>query len=153
MIQQNYNIKQITAIETHTVRHPVLRTGKPKSTCVFDGDDLETTMHFGIYDDNEIIGVASFLKNSNPNFTELTQYQLRGMAVLKTYQGLGVGHELLKYCDDFFINKNILLIWCNAREIAVNFYKRNGFSVFGDSFNIKDIGPHFVMRKHITPKN
>jgi ribosomal protein S18 acetylase RimI-like enzyme len=75
------------------------------------------------------------------------------MAVLKTYQGLGVGHELLKHCDDFFINKNVLLIWCNAREIAVNFYKRNGFSVFGDSFNIKDIGPHFVMRKHITPKN
>jgi len=153
MKQQNYSVKQITATDTHTVRHPVLRPGKPRSTCIFDGDDLKTTIHFGIYDNEHIIGVASFLKNNHPKITDLNQYQLRGMAVLKAYQGLGIGHTLLKYCDAFLIEKGANLMWCNAREIAVNFYKRNGFSVFGDVFNIKDIGPHYAMKKKLNEQN
>lgn len=147
MKQQNYSVKQITATETYVVRHPVLRAGKPIESCVFNGDDLETTYHFGIHDGNNLIGVASFLKNSHANFEEVKQYQLRGMAILKAYQGMGIGHELLKHCDAFLIKKDVELIWCNAREIAVNFYKKNGFSVIGSPFNIKDIGPHFTMKK------
>jgi predicted GNAT family N-acyltransferase len=150
MKQQNYSVKQITATDTHTVRHPVLRPGKPRASCIFDGDDLKTTIHFGIFDAEKIIGVASFLKNNNANFTELSQYQLRGMAILQPYQGLGIGNKLLKYCDNFLIEKGVNLIWCNAREIAVNFYKRNGFSIFGNVFNIKDIGPHYAMKKKLN---
>lgn len=149
MKKQHYYIKQITATETYAVRHPVLRPGKPLASCVFDGDDFETTIHFGIYEE-QLIGVCSFLKNSNPNFIESAQYQLRGMAVLKSHQGLGVGKALLKYCDSFLIEKQVELIWCNAREVATNFYKANGFSIFGSPFNIKDIGPHFVMKKPLN---
>ncbi|WP_405292139.1 GNAT family N-acetyltransferase [Algibacter sp. Ld11] len=147
MKKQNYTIKQIEAKETHIVRHPVLRQGKPVTSCVFEGDNLETTLHFGIYNSEELIGVCSFLKNRNHNFKAQMQYQLRGMAVLEAYQGLGVGHKLLKYCDAFLFKKSATLIWCNAREVAVSFYMRNGYIVFGDSFNIADIGPHFVMTK------
>ncbi|WP_147678033.1 GNAT family N-acetyltransferase [Algibacter pacificus] len=149
MKKQHYYIKQIIATDTHSVRHPVLRPGKPIESCFFDGDNLDTTIHFGIYD-TILIGVCSILKKRNPNFTALTQYQLRGMAVLKPYQGLGVGKELITYCDSFLKKKHADLIWCNAREIAVDFYKKNGYHIIGNSFHIKNIGPHFTMKKNLT---
>ncbi|MDO7138978.1 MULTISPECIES: GNAT family N-acetyltransferase [Algibacter] len=149
MKKHNYNVKQIQAVDTYTVRHPVLRKGKPIESCIFDGDDLETTLHFGIYNAEELIGVCSLLKNNNPKFSELKQYQLRGMAVLQSQQGLGVGNILLEYCDNILKEEKTDLIWCNAREVAVNFYKRNGYCIIGDSFNITGIGPHFVMKKQL----
>ena len=41
------SIKEIHFQETFEVRHPVLREGRPIETCFFDGDELETTKHFG----------------------------------------------------------------------------------------------------------
>ena len=43
--------------------------------------------------------------------------------------------------------KDVDIIWCNARLGAFNFYKKLGFEVIGDIFNIKDIGPHYYMFK------
>jgi len=43
-------IKEIPSKETYIVRQPVLRKGKPIESCIFEGDDLETTYHFGLFD-------------------------------------------------------------------------------------------------------
>lgn len=43
------NIKKITDLETYSVRHVVLRKGKPIETCRFEGDDLPSTSHFGYF--------------------------------------------------------------------------------------------------------
>ena len=43
-------IKEIPSKETYSVRQPVLRKGKPIESCIFEGDDLATTHHFGLYD-------------------------------------------------------------------------------------------------------
>ena len=43
------NIKKTTVLETYSARQPVLRKGKPLSSCQFDGDDLESTQHFAIF--------------------------------------------------------------------------------------------------------
>lgn len=129
------------------VRHPVLRTGKPIATCVFEGDLLKTTIHFGIFKNTRLIGVCSFFKNPNPNITEKHQYQLRGMAVLKAYQGKGLGKIILQFGEQLLKEKNTKLVWCNAREVALNFYKKNGYQIIGEPFNIKDIGLHYMMYK------
>ena len=42
------NIKQIAALETFPVRHPVLRAEKLIESCHFDGDTLVTTVPFGL---------------------------------------------------------------------------------------------------------
>ncbi|MEC3905491.1 GNAT family N-acetyltransferase [Tamlana sp. 2201CG12-4] len=144
-----YQIKQISAEDTYDVRHPVLRSGKPIETCIFKGDNLETTIHLGIYYNGSIIGVCSFFYNSHKDISESNQYQLRGMAILKKYQGKGTGKTILSYGENLLKQKNINLIWCNAREVAVNFYKRNGYRTIGKSFNITDIGLHYVMSKPI----
>lgn len=144
------NIKKITALEAYAVRHPVLRNKKPISSCHFDGDDFETTNHFGCFLNNELIGILSLFKTNNPTFVEENQFQIRGMAVLNEHQKKGIGKLLVIYCEKQ-LPKNSLN-WFNARKEAVGFYENLEYVKKGPFFEIKDIGGHTVMFK-IKKKN
>lgn len=145
----DFKIQIIDATQTFKVRHPILRAGKSIETCRFVGDELETTFHFGIFTKNELVGVCSFLQNNHQSINKNKQYQLRGMAILKAYQGKGLGSIILSHGETFLKKRNTLALWCNAREVAVNFYERNGYQKFGNPFNIDDIGLHYLMYKNI----
>jgi N-acetylglutamate synthase-like GNAT family acetyltransferase len=140
-------IRKIAAKATYEVRHKVLRKGKPITSCIFDGDDLSTTYHYGLYENKTIIGVISIYKNSNNLFIEENQLQLRGMAILDNYQQKGLGKRLVEYIENEIKNTETNLIWFNARKNAVGFYEKIGFSIMGTPFEIKDVGQHYVMYK------
>jgi len=140
-------IKQIPSQATFAVRQPVLRPGKSTDTCIFDGDDLPTTIHFGIYENEQILGVISVFQASHDFFNEERQYQIRGMAVLENQQKKGLGDQLVQAAEQYVCQQNGKKIWFNARQIAVGFYNKMGYTVIGEPFNIGDIGAHFVMHK------
>jgi ribosomal protein S18 acetylase RimI-like enzyme len=142
-------IKKITAFETITVRHPVLRSGKPIASCYFEGDDLLTTGHYGLFFENQLTGVISVFEVKNKLFSENHQFQIRGMAVLAQFQKMGFGEALLNYCENEIRLKKGELIWFNARETAVGFYKKSGYVVWGDQFEIPEVGPHSILYKRI----
>jgi predicted GNAT family N-acyltransferase len=143
-------IREITAEDTYSIRQPVLRPGRPLSECMFAGDDSPDTFHLGAYKNDELIGVASFMKNSNPFFKDHSQYQLRGMAVLQDYKGSGIGRKLLSRGEEKLksISPNCKL-WFNARDYAVDFYKRFNYNTFGDKFDIPGVCKHIVMHKDL----
>ena len=142
-------IKKINSIDTYPVRHEVLRKGKPIETCQFKGDDDENTIHFGLYQNERLIGIISIFKEKNDLFSETNQFQIRGMAVLEEFQGKGFGAELVKEAENHCISLNTDVIWFNARENAVPFYKKLDYIIIGDSFLIPDVGIHFAMYKKI----
>jgi ribosomal protein S18 acetylase RimI-like enzyme len=142
-------IKKINAFDILIVRHPVLRAGKPLESCHFEGDDLPSTVHFGLYLDKQLIAVISVFEVKNKLFTEENQYQIRGMAVLEEFQKRGFGEQLLQYCENEIRLKKGELIWFNARETAVGFYKKSGYKIIGGQFEIPDVGPHFILFKRI----
>lgn len=144
-----YSVKQITSQATFAVRQPVLRPGKPAESCIFEGDDLPTTVHFGIYDGKILAGIVSIFKSNSDLFTQSSQFQLRGMAVLDSYQKKGLGEKLVLAAEEYITTHNGSLIWFNAREVAVGFYKKLGYAIIGDAFPIGDIGPHYVMHKNL----
>lgn len=142
-------IKIIPKELTYIVRQPVLRPGKSIETCHFEGDELTSTIHFGLYFDNNLTGVVSVFENKNDNFTEDRQLQVRGMAVLDEFQGKGFGKMLMLRVEQFSKTKNTELIWFNAREAYVNFYKNLGYCVTGNPFLIDNIGIHYLMFKRV----
>lgn len=140
-------IKQIHYTETYPIRQIILRPDRALETCFFQGDEWDTTIHFGLFYQNELVGIISLFKNDNTLFQEKNQYQIRGMAVLENFQKYGFGKMLVEHSEKFLKEKNIPLIWFNAREIAVNFYKKQGYEIIGDAFDIPDVGVHYVMWK------
>lgn len=144
-----YSIKQIPSKDTFAVRLPVLRPGKPVESCIFEGDDLPCTVHFGIFDDENLAGIVSVFEAHTPLLPQQKQFQLRGMAVLDTYQKKGLGDLLVKAAEDYIKTVAGEAIWFNAREIAVGFYEKMGYKIIGDPFTISDIGTHYVMYRKV----
>ena len=142
-------IKEIQASETYWVRQEVLRKGKPIETCYFEGDDAETTMHFGIEHQREIIGVVSIYQVNNKLFDAEIQFQIRGMAVLEAHQKKGYGALLIERAEKYCFEQKARVIWFNAREKAVPFYEKSGYQTMGNSFEIPEVGKHYVMFKVI----
>ncbi|MEN9326462.1 MAG: hypothetical protein RI943_883 [Bacteroidota bacterium] len=144
-----HSIQKITATETYPVRHIVLRAGKPIESCKFDGDELVSTHHFGYCLNNQIIGVISLFAIDNSHFITQKPFQIRGMAVLPTYQKQGIGEALVNEAEKFCTTQKADLIWFNARTTAVGFYKKMGYEIVGSEFEIKEVGPHFLMYKKL----
>lgn len=142
-------VKEITSLATYSVRHPVLRDGKPIDSCYFEGDDLVTTKHFGIFEDTNLVGVISVFKNNHALFDDTNSCQIRGMAVLENFQKQGLGEKLMKHCEDYITSQKNSLIWFNARKKAVGFYEKLDYQIIGEAFEIEDVGTHYVMYKKL----
>lgn len=140
-------IEKITSMTTYPMRHAVLRPGKPIETCVFAGDDLPSTTHWGAYVEEKLGGILSVYKQAHPNFSEAIQFQLRGMAVFPDFQGQSIGKQLLLAVENAMFTTQDVRIWCNARSSAVGFYALLGYETVGDEFDIPEVGPHFIMTK------
>ncbi|WP_264536342.1 GNAT family N-acetyltransferase [Flavobacterium sp. N1736] len=142
-------IKEIPSKDTYIVRQPVLRKGKPIESCIFEGDDLKSTHHFGLFDNEELIGIISLFSQTNTIFADENQAQIRGMAILENHQKKGYGEALVKHCEFFCKAQNVDLIWFNARTAAVGFYKKMNYQIIGEPFDIKDVGEHYLMFKKL----
>ncbi len=140
-------IKKIEASETFPIRLEVLRKNIPLPY-EFNGDFDKDTFHLGAFKDGKLIAVSSFMKASNTHF-KVEQYQLRGMATLEEFQGVGAGKLMMQNAFELLKELNITCLWCNARVIAVPFYEKLGMETFGEQFEIKYVGNHFVMFKYL----
>jgi GNAT superfamily N-acetyltransferase len=145
MKKNSIQIQKISALDTFEVRHPVLRPGKPIETCRFQGDELATTTHYGLFFEEKLCAVASVFEAKSALVLQPNQFQLRGMAVLDAYQGKGFGADLLQLIFKKYIVSEQTALWFNARIIAVPFYEKQGCKIISEAFEIDGIGTHFVM--------
>lgn len=140
-------IKIISAEITYPIRLEVLRRNIPLPY-KFNGDYDENTFHLGVYNKNQLIAVSSYMKVKSNNFKG-EQYQLRGMATLGVFQGSGAGKLMVDKAIEILKEQKIGCLWCNARVIAVPFYEKQGFNILGKIFDIKYVGPHYLMFKNL----
>ena len=76
-------------------------------------------------------------------------YRLRGMATHPDFRRKSAATKLMEESFIFLKQKECDILWCNARLIAVKFYKSLGFKIIGEIFDIPKIGPHYKMYKSI----
>lgn len=141
-------IDSVEASEILEIRLAVLRKGMRIEDCHFEGDNDSSTCHLVAKDHSKAVGCCSLMKKDWSEYENLS-YQLRGMAVLEPHQGRGVGAELLKAAESVVRDKNVELIWFNARIGAVNFYQKFGYEIVSDEFEISGVGPHVKMLKRL----
>lgn len=142
-------INKISSETTFIVRNPVLRPNLPVESCRFDGDNLPSTVHFGYYYDEKLVGIVSVFEKNNENWVVNRQFQIRGMAVLEEFQKKGIGEKLVQTVINLAQEKEIELIWFNARKNAVPFYEKIGFHINGTAFEIEGVGTHYIMYRFL----
>jgi predicted GNAT family N-acyltransferase len=140
---------EISSSKTHALRHSILRPNQPLKECVYPNDDMKSTKHFGAIDDEELVGIVSVYKETYKEMTMLNSWRFRGMATTEHVRGMGVGKQLLKTAENYMLSQGAQCIWANARIKAIDFYKKLHYQIKGEQFDIKDIGLHYVIVKHL----
>jgi len=138
-------VRTITAAETWPLRLAVLRPGHPLPAAQFPGDDLPSTRHFGAFRSSDLVGIVSLFLVEMPEQPGVGALQLRGMATVPEVRGAGFGRALVAASVVFARQNGVKLIWCNARTSAEEFYRKLGWEILGEEFDIPDVGPHFRM--------
>ena len=82
-------------------------------------------------------------------FNSPTEAQIRSMAVTESQRGSGIGSRILVFLEKEAIKKKIASIVLDARDNAVPFYLKNGYSVEGESYILFGVIPHFRMVKRL----
>ena len=140
-------IKKLKAEDTYSIRKEVLRKNMTLSH-EMKGDHDSDALHLGIYEGDKLVCIGSFMKAARTDLSG-QQYQLRGMATLDGSQGKGYGKLLLQEAEAILKRKDIDIIWCNARVVAIDFYKKMGYQLMSEIFEVPQIGPHYVMFKKL----
>jgi predicted GNAT family N-acyltransferase len=126
------------------LRWRVLRApwGEPQGSEV---DELEDQcFHVMAKLDEKITGVGRLQYNTN------SEAQIRYMAVEKAHEGYQIGRMIVDALEQEARNRNISSIVLDAREPAVGFYEKLGYSIEKKSYLLFDEIQHFRMRKRLT---
>jgi GNAT superfamily N-acetyltransferase len=137
-------VVELTAEETHPLRGRVLRDGTLSDVVVFDGDELAGTFHLGFRTaDGTLVGVSTWMQRAYPDRPAVVGYQLRGMATDPGHRGTGAGTAMLGAGLDRCRALGAGLVWARARDTALGFYERYGFTTVGPGYTDLTTGlPH-----------
>ena len=111
-------------------------------------DDLETQCFhvMAVNDNNELIGVARL------QFNTTIEAQIRYMAVTKDMERKGVGSALIHAVETHALNNHRKNIVLDARETALDFYKKLGYQLIDKSYLLFDEIQHYRMQKTLSVK-
>lgn len=141
-------IRRVSAEEVRPLRHSVLRPGQAFDETAYPGDDAG--VHLGAFDaGGRLVGIASLYREDRAG-GPAGGWRLRGMATDAGVRGAGFGAAVLAAAIDHVAAEGGTELWCNARLPAVGFYRRTGFDVVSDEFDVPGIGPHLVMVRPAT---
>jgi len=119
-------IEQIRPELTWRLRQQVLYPAQKLYEMEMDEDNYG--IHFGAFTEDKLVGIISL-------FQEGTSFQFRKVAVLPELQKMGIGNQMLNWVEAFALSEGGTLIWCNARESAIGFYIKAGYSHTGKFFS------------------
>ena len=143
------DIKVVAAKDIRPLRNLVLRPYLPIETTYYDLDNDIETFHLASIMDNTIISIGTFYPENDIELQTKNGYRLRGMATHPKFRRKSAATKLMKESFVLLKEKKCDVLWCNARLVAVEFYKSLGFKITGKIFDIPSIGPHYKMYKSV----
>jgi GNAT superfamily N-acetyltransferase len=102
----------------------------------------EKSRHLGCFLDDELVGALVLTPEDE------STVRMRLVAVAPGQQGRGVGSALVAHAEDVARRAGYRMMVARARETAVPFYRRHGYSVEMAVFMQVGI-PHQVVRKEL----
>ena len=147
--QLKINIRKVDTERIRPLRHSELRKGQDFSTTSYLKDYEADTFHMACIVDDTIVTCATFYPEKSTKIKSNNAYRLRGMATDSQFTRKGYASNLMAESFKKLKKRDCDMVWCNARLVAVDFYKYIGFKITGELFDIEGIGPHYYMYKEI----
>jgi len=84
------------------------------------------------------------------HFNNSSEAQVRYMAVSENLRSKGLGQKILAYLEKKATAGGAVCIVLQARDNAVDFYKKNGYEIIDKSFIMYDEIQHYKMQKELN---
>lgn len=111
-----------------------------------DRSNLELERDFGLlcaFHGVECVGTMVMTHESD------TVARMRAVAVSPSQQGSGIGRRMVEEFERRSLELGLTEVVLHARDVAIDFYLRQGYETFGDEF-IEVTIPHRKMRKRLA---
>lgn len=128
----------------YDLRYRILREplGKERGSERNEGD--ETGIHFTLVENTVFIAVARL------DSVDETVCQARFVAVEAHLQGKGYGRKIMTALENEARNLGYRKLILHARDYALPFYERLGYTLVGPSYKLFDVLQHFEMFKILS---
>jgi GNAT superfamily N-acetyltransferase len=132
--------------QVFALRYAILREpwNQPPGSEIAEDD--ASSLHAAILDaHNNVIATARIHRVSEE------EAQIRFMAVAKEWQGKGIGEAVLRFTEGLGRRnyKGIISYCLHARENALEFYTKNGYTLVEKSYVLFDTIQHYYMKKSV----
>lgn len=144
------NVERVTLDDIHELRVRVLRKGTPATHANYPEDQYDDVVHLAIRVDGDVVATSTWFSKECPELPGQSAVQLKGMAVDDSLQTTGFGRALIDAGISLAKERGATLVWARARDSAVGFYEKCGFSVIGDGFIDEPTAmPHHILVRTI----
>lgn len=128
----------------YDLRYRILREplGKERGSERNEGD--ETGIHFALYENGKLLAVARLDR------VDAETCQARFVAVESDLQGKGYGKQIMNALEQEAIKPGYRKLILHARDYALPFYEKLGYTLVGPSYKLFDVLQHFEMFKVLT---
>jgi predicted N-acetyltransferase YhbS len=145
-----FRVRQLAAAETHALRRAVSADGRTDlKTMQHELDEDADSWHLGAVDvAGRVVAISSFFRQRNPATPDVADaMRLEFMAVDPSVQRQGIGSAVMAEALHRLHSAGVPLLWATARDDAIPFYERFGFSVVeGSAFTPVETGrPHHLI--------
>ena len=124
------------------IRNKVFVDEQGFTTEIDDKDDI--AVHLVLFDENGTpIATCRIFRENDRDV-----YVLGRFAVIKEYRGKNIGAFLLNEAEKYVKESGGKLILVHAQQRAAGFYKKSGFTEFGE-VEYEEGCPHVCMKKYI----
>jgi len=103
----------------------------------------EESIHLMVCMNKKIVAVGRLHLNSG------VEAQIRYMAVELDFQNRGIGTLLLRELEKIAKNKGAHHVILNGRDVALQFYQKNGYKILNKTHTIFGSIEHWKMRKDL----
>jgi len=125
----------------YDLRYRVLREplGKERGSERHEGD--ASGIHFALSENGYILAIARLDKVDD------TVCQVRFVAVESDQQGKGLGKLIMDAVEERGRSEGYLKLVLHARDYALPFYEKLGYTLIGPSYKLFDVLQHYEMEK------
>lgn len=141
-----FSAVEVDAAVVVPLRAAVLRPHLPPTESIYPADREPESRHYAVLRDGGPVAVGSSFRTGEG-------WRIRGMAVVESSRGRGLGGQVLEAIVDGIASRGGGLVWCNARVTAAGFYQRHGFTIVGGEFDLPEIGAHYRMERVVAGKS
>lgn len=128
----------------YDLRYRILREPLGKERGSERTDDDENGVHFALHENNALIAVARL------DHVDERVCQARFVAVESHLQGKGYGRKIMTALENQAIGLGYRKLILHARDYALPFYEKLGYTLVGPSYKLFDILQHFKMFKDLS---